>query len=100
MAPLIALLALACNLDAIEGGDCARLPEGRNRTDCWYASLRTVRGDDAKLDGALAGLPDAERDLLLLRLAADAPEARARVCARVSDPARRESCGSGTPLPR
>ncbi len=101
MAPVIALLvALGCNLDAIEGADCSRLPEGRNRTDCWYASLRTVRDDDAKLDAALARIPDADRDDLLLRLAADAPEAKERVCARVTAPGARSSCGTGGSLPR
>jgi len=102
MAPVIALLAaaLGCNLDAIEGGDCTRLPEGRNRADCWYASLRTVRDDDAGFDATLTRVPAPERDALLLRLAADAPEVRERVCARVSDPAARTSCGTGTVLPR
>lgn len=101
MAPVVAIfVALGCNLDAVEGADCTRLPEGRNRTDCWYATLRTVREDDAKLDAALARIPAADQEGLLVRLAADAPEARERLCARVSTPAARASCGSGTSLPR
>jgi hypothetical protein len=91
--PVIALL-LACTLDAVEGGDCARLPEGRNREDCLYASARTVRADETKLDALLAGMEPDARDALLLRLAADEPEAASRLCARVS-PGARPRCGTG-----
>ncbi len=97
MAALI--LLLACNLDAIEGGDCLRLPEGRNREDCVYASVRTVRDDDVKLDGVLAPLGVAERDEVLLRLVADEPAIAERLCVRVSEPVR-SRCGSGSVVPR
>ncbi len=96
MAALI--LLLACNLDAVEGGDCLRLPEGRNREDCVYASVRTVRGDDAKLEVVLAPLGATERDEVLLRLVADEPSTAARLCPRVSEPARAR-CGSGSVVP-
>jgi hypothetical protein len=90
----VILLALACTLDAVEGGDCARLPEGRNREDCVYASARTVRGDDAKLDALLGTMAPDSRDALLLRLVADEPAAGARLCPRVGDAARAR-CGVG-----
>ena len=96
MAALI--LLLGCNLDAIEGGDCLRLPEGRNREDCVYASVRTVRGDDVKLDGVLAPLGVAERDEVLLRLVADEPASATTLCPRVSEPVRAR-CGSGSVVP-
>lgn len=90
----VILLLLACTLDAVEGGDCGRLPEGRNREDCLYASARTVRGDDAKLDALLGTMPPAARDTLLLRLVADEPDAASRLCPRVGEAARAR-CGVG-----
>jgi hypothetical protein len=91
-------LLLACTLDAVEGGDCARLPEGRNREDCVYASARTLRDQDARLDALLATLPRQEADAVLLRLAADEPAVAAKLCARVSEAAR-TGCGGGSVVP-
>jgi hypothetical protein len=90
-AVILAWLA-ACTLDAVPGGDCTRLPEGRDREDCHYASARAARRDPAALRAVLGGVPDLQHDAILVRLAADEPEAAAVACGLLRVPA---PCGNG-----
>lgn len=83
---------VACTLDAVQGADCTRLPEGRDREDCYYASARAARRDPVALRAALAGVPDPHHDAILVRLAADEPGDAAVVCGALRHPA---SCGIG-----
>ncbi len=83
---------LACTLDAVPGGDCARLPEGRDRDDCHYASARAARRDAGTLTSVLSRVEDPLHDAILMRLAADEPADAAVVCGALRHPA---PCGVG-----
>ena len=90
-AVILAWLA-ACTLDARPGGDCTRLPEGRDREDCHYASARAARRDPAALRAALSGVADPLHDAILVRLAADEPASASVACGLLRTAA---PCGVG-----
>lgn len=95
-APLFALVvALACAMNSgrapgIEG--CEEL-SGTAREDCRFAEVRKVSGDPTALEGALRTLEDPlSRDLLLVRLAFDAPTSSAKFCSRVTTDVGKQRC--------
>jgi hypothetical protein len=86
-------LALLVGCGAVEDGDCSRIPEGRAKEDCRYALARAHADEPARLDAALAAIPDpAARDMVLLRLAVDLPARAPELCARMTTPPAREKC--------
>lgn len=87
-------LALGCGLgtpDTFEG--CAAIRDGIEREECRFLQAQRLSADPAALAAALATLSDATgRDLLLVRLAMDAPDKSDALCGQVTTPAGKQRC--------
>jgi hypothetical protein len=95
-APLGLALLAACGGAPTQPADCAALRDPAAQEECRHALVAPLLGDPAALDAALsevrASASPQSHDLLLLRLAIDAPERAHALCTRVSTEGAAEKC--------
>lgn len=98
MSPRTLLLALvsACAGEPDTVAGCAALSDAAAQEDCRYRLVAPLVGDAAKLTAALAEVRASaspqSHDLLLLRLAIDAPAQAGALCQQVQTDGAREKC--------
>lgn len=90
---LLAAIACATTFDGAPGLDECGALSGTAREDCRFAEARRVSADPAALDLTLRAVEDPlARDLLLVRLAFDAPTSSARFCSKVTTDLGKQRC--------